>query len=228
MFKTKYMSFTLVFFLTFGFLNMAVADTADVSGDWQGSWESFYGGSGGLSVHIIQNGTSLSGNITITNTDCGTFTNLTLNGTVSNNFIDLTSSAICYLDDLTYSLEYTSGSVNGNLLSGYYYVHGPDYYDNGTFEVTRAINTITASAGEGGSITPSGAVSVNSGSNQTFNIMPDSGYEVSDVKVDGATVGAVNSYTFYNLSSNHTITATFTLTPQGKAMPWIPLLLLDE
>ena len=228
MFKITYLRFTLVLFLTFGFLNIAAADTVDVSGDWQGSWVSYYESSGGLSVHIIQNETSLSGHLTISNTDCGTFTNLTLNGTVSNNSIDLTSSAHCYMDGLNYSLEYTGGSVNGNVCSGYYFVYGPDYYDSGTFELTRAINTITASAGEGGSITPSGMVSVNSGSNQTFNIIPNSGYEISDVKVDGSSVGAVNSYTFNNISSNHTITATFALTPQGKAIPWIPLLLLDD
>jgi len=70
--------------------------------------------------------------------------------------------------------------------------------------------TITATAGSGGSISPSGSVSVNYGATQTFTITPNSGYNVADVKVDGSSVGAVTTYTFTNVASNHTIAATFT------------------
>ena len=56
--------------------------------------------------------------------------------------------------------------------------------------------TIRASAGTGGSITPSGSVSVRTGHDQTFTITPDRGYAIADVKVDGRSVGAVRSYTF--------------------------------
>ncbi len=73
--------------------------------------------------------------------------------------------------------------------------------------------TITATAGTGGSITPSGAVTVNHGASQTFAIAPATGYEVEEVKVDGASVGAVTSYTFTSVQANHTIAATF------KALP---------
>jgi Malectin domain/Carbohydrate binding module (family 6) len=69
--------------------------------------------------------------------------------------------------------------------------------------------TITASAGSGGSISPSGAVVVNQGANQAFTITPSSGYTVSSVMVDGAGVGAVTSYTFLNVQANHTISAAF-------------------
>jgi glucose/arabinose dehydrogenase len=69
--------------------------------------------------------------------------------------------------------------------------------------------TITASAGANGSISPSGAVSVTQGTSQTFSITPNSGYAVSDVTVDGASVGAVTSYTFSNVQANHTISASF-------------------
>jgi len=68
--------------------------------------------------------------------------------------------------------------------------------------------TITTSAGTGGSISPS-SPSVESGSSQTFTITPNTGYNVSDVKVDGTSVGAVTSYTFNNVSAAHTISATF-------------------
>jgi hypothetical protein len=69
--------------------------------------------------------------------------------------------------------------------------------------------TITASAGAGGAISPSGAVSVNYGASQTFTITPNSGYQVASVLVDGSSVGAVTSYTFTNVTVGHTISASF-------------------
>ncbi len=69
--------------------------------------------------------------------------------------------------------------------------------------------TITASAGSGGSISPSGAVSVAQGANQSFSITANSGFTVSSVSVDGASVGAVTSYNFSNVQANHTISASF-------------------
>jgi hypothetical protein len=69
--------------------------------------------------------------------------------------------------------------------------------------------TIIASAGTGGSITPSGSVVVNYGDDQAFTINPDSGYRILDVLVDGGSVGAVSSYTFTNVVDDHTIAAQF-------------------
>jgi len=68
---------------------------------------------------------------------------------------------------------------------------------------------ITASAGEKGAVSPSGSVSVASGSDQTFTITPDPGYHIVDVVVDGSSVGAVATYTFSNVTADHTITASF-------------------
>ena len=70
--------------------------------------------------------------------------------------------------------------------------------------------TITASAGQGGSITPSGNVSVAENGNQKFTITPSEGYEIADVKVDGQSVGKKTEYTFENVTKAHTIAATFT------------------
>ena len=72
--------------------------------------------------------------------------------------------------------------------------------------------TITATAGEGGSITPAGAVSVKEGASQTFAIAAQEGYAIADVLADGQSVGAVDSYTFENVTANHTIAAVFTRT----------------
>lgn len=72
--------------------------------------------------------------------------------------------------------------------------------------------TITASAGNGGVIDPSGSVSVSSGSDKTFTITANEGYEIADVLVDGESVGAVSEYTFENVREKHTIEARFTAT----------------
>ncbi|WP_285575487.1 kelch repeat-containing protein [Geothrix limicola] len=84
-----------------------------------------------------------------------------------------------------------------------------------TLTVTALIQTftITASAGANGSISPTGSTLLNYGSNQSYTITPNAGYQVADVLVDGVSVGAVTSYTFSNLAANHTISASFALPP---------------
>jgi hypothetical protein len=74
-----------------------------------------------------------------------------------------------------------------------------------------AVNTceIIASAEEGGIITPAGRVTVNYGGSQTFVIVPIDGYYVSKVRIDRKWVGALSSYTFTNVTTNHTIKARF-------------------
>ncbi len=69
--------------------------------------------------------------------------------------------------------------------------------------------TITATAGEGGSISPEGEVEVEHGSNQEFQISPDEGYAIEDVIVDGSSVGPVESYTFDRVVSERSIEARF-------------------
>jgi hypothetical protein len=73
--------------------------------------------------------------------------------------------------------------------------------------------TITASADANGSISPTGPTSVVQGYNQTFTITANPGYVVSSVLVDGVSVGTVTSYTFANVSANHTISASFVAMP---------------
>ena len=69
--------------------------------------------------------------------------------------------------------------------------------------------TIKATVGVNGSISPSGNVSVREGRDQTFTITPDKGYAVSNVKIDGKSIGAVKSYTFENVKKSHTIEVIF-------------------
>jgi len=71
--------------------------------------------------------------------------------------------------------------------------------------------TIDASAGEKGGISPSGKGSVLGGTNWKFTIIPAVGYRVADVVIDGESLGALTSYTFYGVQADHTISASFTL-----------------
>lgn len=73
----------------------------------------------------------------------------------------------------------------------------------------RPVYTVKATAGSHGSITPSGNVDVLHGGSQTFTFAANSGYAISNVKIDGASIGAVKSYTFENVTENHTIEVTF-------------------
>jgi len=82
---------------------------------------------------------------------------------------------------------------------------------NHTISATFAINTyaITTSAGANGSIAPAGPATVNHGEGADFTITPAPGYYVAEVLVDGASVGAVDFYSFFDVTADHTITASF-------------------
>ena len=73
--------------------------------------------------------------------------------------------------------------------------------------------TITASAGNDGSISPPGTVSVTEGQSKTFTISPRTGFHIDGVLVDGVFKGTTSTYTFNNLSASHTIYATFASNP---------------
>jgi predicted Holliday junction resolvase-like endonuclease len=74
---------------------------------------------------------------------------------------------------------------------------------------TPSTFTIDASAGANGTIDPSGAVTVTAGNNQTFTMTAAAGYAVADVLVDGVSQGAITTYTFTNVQTDHTISVTF-------------------
>ncbi|OPY69608.1 MAG: Fibronectin type III domain protein [Syntrophorhabdaceae bacterium PtaU1.Bin034] len=69
--------------------------------------------------------------------------------------------------------------------------------------------TVKASAGRGGSISPSGSVTVSAGASKSFAISTRPSYQIAEVKVDGVSVGRVSRYTFSNVNANHTIQASF-------------------
>ncbi|MGD0804299.1 MAG: Ig-like domain repeat protein [Candidatus Bathyarchaeia archaeon] len=97
---------------------------------------------------------------------------------------------------------YSYGAINSYTFSNINGIH--------TIAASFALNTytITVTAGLHGAITP-GTSQVSYGSSKVFTITADSGYYVADVKVDGVSIGAVMSYTFTNIVSDHTLSATF-------------------
>jgi len=70
---------------------------------------------------------------------------------------------------------------------------------------------ITATSGNGGAISPEGAIAAAPASEATFEILPEPGYAVADVVVDGQSMGPLQTYAFQNVSEEHEIHATFTL-----------------
>ena len=91
--------------------------------------------------------------------------------------------------------------------------------DTGSGESSTPRYTIRAEAGKGGSISPEGSVSVTKGANKTFDITADKGYEISDVLVDGKSVGAVDTYTFEFVNTSHNIEAKFAAVVEEPDVP---------
>lgn len=117
-----------------------------------------------------------------------------------NNFIPLAIPAFDYIKGTVYFV-YTLSKAGKCSVPLYIseYVPPPATY------------TITAMAGANGSITPSGTLTFTLGQSQTFTITPNTGYHIADVTVDGASVGAVTSHSFTNITSDHTISAAFAI-----------------
>lgn len=124
---------------------------------------------------------------------------------------DVTDVDSCDADNVT--IEKTAQGIRFHVAAG----------DFSPYVLTWEQHTITATAGEGGSISPSGAVIVTDGADQAFTITANEGYVISDVKVDGVSVGAVNSYAFSDVTSDHAIEVTFaaeTVTPPAHEHTW--------
>ena len=106
----------------------------------------------------------------------------------------------------TYKWRFTPDDGNYTTLTGEVELYHKSSSGGGWYD---SYYTIKATAGTGGSISPSGSVSVREGRDQTFTITPDKSYAVSNVKIDGKSIGAVKSYTFENVRRPHTIEVIF-------------------
>ena len=115
-------------------------------------------------------------------------------------FVGWTSDAVVITNPRSAVSSFLMPDKNVTIKANWVYTGGGSGY---------SYYTIKATAGAGGSISPSGDVSVREGSDQTFTITPDVGYAVSNVKIDGRSIGAVKSYTFENVTGSHTIEVVF-------------------
>lgn len=117
-------------------------------------------------------------------------------------------------------LSITDNGVNVGNTSPYTITNiSQDHTVVATFQRTYTIN---ASAGPNGIISPIGEVIVDSGGSRNFSLTGDLGFRVSDVLVDGVSVGAVTSYIFSNISADHTISVTFETAPLPSTYCAIP------
>lgn len=136
-------------------------------------------------------------------------------GTITPN----TATQVTQGDNLSFTITPAPGHIIQQvLIDG---INNPAAVSSGTHSFTSvasnhtidvsfiATYTVTASAGNNGSISPSGTTTLTSGGSQTYTIIPNSGYNVYDVIVDGVAQGPVTSHTFSDVTSNHTIHALF-------------------
>jgi PKD-like domain/SprB repeat len=136
--------------------------------------------------------------------------NGTLNISLINSFLPSLGDSV--IIEKHGSLVGTFASITGQSIPGGLFWN---VFYRPTHIVLRAGNPpnliINSSAGLNGTINPIGNVSVFYNATQLFNIIPNPGYHIDDVLVDGFSVGPVSSYTFTNVITNRTISATFAI-----------------
>jgi hypothetical protein len=121
--------------------------------------------------------------------------------------------------DVGNNTQYTTPDLKDGLT--YYFAvtayNEADYESDYSEEVSYTVGgsnttptySIAVTAGANGSISPAATATVEHGSDKTFTIAANQGYQIAEVRVDGNSQGAVTSYTFQNVTQNHTISASF-------------------
>ncbi|MGA2403216.1 MAG: hypothetical protein ABSG91_16160 [Syntrophobacteraceae bacterium] len=114
-----------------------------------------------------------------------------------------------FVIDAGANLSYTVTGLSGSL--AYYFAVTAYTKDTESgFSQELICYLITAATSPSGQITPAGTTALTRGGSQTYSIVPNPGYKISDVLLDGVSIGPVSQYTFSNLSACHTIAANFT------------------
>lgn len=170
----------------------------------------------GYQNHPIFNGITLVGDSVVMAGSTGIIRFLTgattTNQRVIANSASGTSTEIAILED---SIQLT-GKKKYVLIS--LAAANEDYTTDGLKVIKNACDhlmsqSIFAQAGANGSVTPAGETDVATNGSQSYTITPDAGYAIADVLVDGVSVGAVTSYSFTNVTTYHSISASFSLIP---------------
>ncbi len=121
-------------------------------------------------------------------------------------------------DSYTFTMNPDTGytvkdvTVDGDSVGAVFSYTFPNVTGNHVIEVTfesALPYTVTATSGENGDINPSGDVSVYEGGSRTFTMQPDEGYRVADVMTDDISLGALDAFTFEDVTGDHTIHVTF-------------------
>lgn len=139
--------------------------------------------------------------------------NIYYTGSESRPAVVCVKGATSLIEGRDYQVSYTN---NTNVGTATVYITGTGNYGGTvikTFVIHRVTYTITANAGKNGNITPSGNITVNSNANQSFSIRPAMGYTIAAVIVDEVNIGTSNTYTFTDVTGNHSISVTFKVIP---------------
>ncbi|HIJ88177.1 MAG TPA: hypothetical protein HPP97_10945, partial [Desulfuromonadales bacterium] len=193
----------------------ALKDDATLRGWGQNAYGQL--GIGGSAINFPTPVQSAIGVITADKTISARFTinSYTISATADSNGTITGPATATYYSNATYAITPNSGyyiagvTVDGVAVGAVASYTFSSISANHSISATFAINvyTITASAGSGGSIIGPATATYNSSA--TYTITPSAGYYIAGVTVDGVAVGAVASYTFTNVTANHTIAATF-------------------
>mgnify|MGYP001454594098 FL=1 len=93
-----------------------------------------------------------------------------------------------------------------------------DSADSDPLDPSISAWTITATAGEGGFISPAGDSLLVHGGSLNLSITAANGFYLSDVLVDGVSVGPVEEYLFIAVADHHRIEARFQPEPDGLSL----------
>jgi len=127
------------------------------------------------------------------------------------------TSTVTYGGSKTYTMSPASGYHVSNVVVDGASVGAVTSYTFTSVSASHTISVafsnvsykITSSSGAHGSISPNGSTTVPAGTNQSYTFTPGTGYHISNVTVDGSSIGAITSYTFSSVSANHTISVSF-------------------
>ncbi len=135
-------------------------------------------------------------------------------------FTDAGATALDAVDGDVTSYLSVSGTVDTTIIGTYTVVYSVSDSSGNNASTTRTIqvvplifHTINASVVGQGTLSPSGTSTLLEGTSQTYSIIPNHGYEVTDLLIDGTTTATSTSYTFNNILVDHTIQAIFTALP---------------
>ncbi len=120
---------------------------------------------------------------------------------------------------LSRSIDLADHIGSGDIYAGFTASTGGAWQDQDLLSWSLSVDssltsyTLVPAAGAHGTISPSTTQTVGPGGTGIFTIKADDGYHISDVFVDGVSVGASSSVTFSNVVADHTVSATFAFTP---------------